>query len=137
MKPKTFELKDYPSPPCIYLLLDGDEIVYIGQTKVSWLGRAGVHQRDKKFDAIIIDDVPAFMLNEREAELIVKHRPKYNTDLPYNSKYMSKDRVYDEYNINSTKLMGILLANPDKNIMPWPHHYDIELILDTIEDNHD
>lgn len=62
--------------PIIYFLLDGDEVVYVGQSKIG-LARPYSH-RDKVFTKIAIIDCEEGKLDDRETEFIKKYNPKYN-----------------------------------------------------------
>lgn len=69
----------------IYFLLDGEEIVYIGQSRGNVLGRLADHYRsEKRFDSFSFMVVPgnAENLTRTEAVLILVHQPKYNETMP-------------------------------------------------------
>jgi predicted DNA-binding transcriptional regulator AlpA len=76
-------LIDYPVPcaghPLIYFLLDGDEIVYVGQS-VSIETRLAQHALSrKKFDRVLVMPVSDAELDETEKDLIGRLCPKLNT----------------------------------------------------------
>lgn len=69
-----------PGGPCIYYLTDevGD-ILYIGKTKKSIIGRIAQHQYEKQFSRVFYKKCRGFKeMDELELELIAKLRPKYN-----------------------------------------------------------
>ena len=62
--------------PCVYVLMDGDDVVYIGKTKRP-SDRFNTHERGSKvFDRIRIIFTDDNTLLERE--LIRMYKPKYN-----------------------------------------------------------
>lgn len=69
----------------IYFLLDGDEVVYVGQT-VSGITRIQTHAKDDKkvFDRYVMYECPDNLMNEAEAYFIVKFSPRYNMTIPPN-----------------------------------------------------
>jgi predicted GIY-YIG superfamily endonuclease len=79
-------LKDVPNiheipaahPPGVYILMQGDEVVYVGQS-VNPSARLGKHTQDKVFDKAYL--IPTNNLLETEAIYINKFKPKYNKRL--------------------------------------------------------
>jgi predicted GIY-YIG superfamily endonuclease len=79
-------LKDIPNiheipaahPPGVYILMQGDEVVYVGQS-VNPSARLGKHTQDKVFDKAYL--IPTNNLLETEAIYINKFKPKYNKRL--------------------------------------------------------
>ena len=65
----------------IYMLTDNGIIVYVGQTMSHPAKRVAQHARDKQFTNYTYEEWDIINLNERERELIDKHRPKYNISL--------------------------------------------------------
>ena len=63
--------------PCIYVLFDGDEIVYIGQSKSPY-SRLSSHQKDKHFNAVRLLPCLKHRMNYWEKKLIKKYSPKLN-----------------------------------------------------------
>ena len=68
---------------CIYFLIDGDQIVYVGQSG-DGPTRVASHraERKKSFTHFFILPAPTENLNELEALYIHKFKPKYNKSLP-------------------------------------------------------
>jgi len=65
-------------PPCIYFLLDGLEVIYVGQS-INLLSRIVGHRRDKKeFDRILYLPVAQADLNKIEQSWIRKLKPRLN-----------------------------------------------------------
>lgn len=62
--------------PIIYFLMDEDEVVYVGQSKIG-LARPYSH-KDKKFTKIAIINCKESELDDKETEFIKKYNPKYN-----------------------------------------------------------
>ena len=114
--------------PAVYILLDGDEIVYVGKS-VNPYSRIGVHLSNKKFDKFTILDNKHFLMDVKDFDimypyfeeyLIIKFNPKYNKNidcLVYASNKMIKKeygvgawklrRLVSEHNINSYDLHGL------------------------------
>ena len=63
--------------PCIYILFDGDEIVYVGQSKSPY-SRLSSHQRDKHFNAVRLLPCLKHRMSYWEKKLIKKFSPKLN-----------------------------------------------------------
>ena len=63
--------------PCIYILFDGDEIVYIGQSKSPY-SRLTSHQKDKHFNAVRLLPCLKHRMSYWEKKLIKKYSPKLN-----------------------------------------------------------
>lgn len=71
----------------IYFLIDGEEIVYVGQS-LDIFTRIQIHKATGKvFDRYYYIECEESALNELEAEHIVKFAPKYNSKPPYNSSW--------------------------------------------------
>jgi len=75
--------------PGIYILYDGEEVVYVGQA-LRGLDRIIQHVKEQKkiFTSFKIIDCQEDQLNKVEAELISHFVPKYNGNLPKNSKWV-------------------------------------------------
>lgn len=73
-----------PSRPGVYVLIDGDEVVYVGQAQFNLRGRFGEHfgNRRKEFTRIAWAELPAEQVKEAEDELIRHYLPRYNRALP-------------------------------------------------------
>lgn len=70
----------YLNTPCIYLLYQGDKIVYVGQTECL-ARRISEHlQSDKEFDSFVVHSFvkDQYVRLKKEQILIRKHNPKYN-----------------------------------------------------------
>jgi len=80
---------------CVYRLIDNNEVVYVGSTIMPH-SRINVHLNgDKVFDSVsyfAVNDGYGAMLNYESFE-IVKHNPKYNTNLPYNDDYTLRSNI--------------------------------------------
>jgi hypothetical protein len=72
---------DIPVPELlsgVYLLMQGDEVVYVGQTR-DLMTRLMGHLKDgKQFDGVRFIAVEASLKDRTEAELIFRFKPKYN-----------------------------------------------------------
>lgn len=77
---------DEAGVPCVYFLIDGSEIVYIGQT-VNFLSRINSHKsdQDKKFDSYFTFNCESEHMDGLESFLIMYHQPKYNLSGSENS----------------------------------------------------
>jgi len=71
----------------IYKLISNDNIVYIGQTS-QLKKRIQNHIKYKEFDRIEVELTTKDLASNREAELIIKHKPMYNKSLPANSSFI-------------------------------------------------
>lgn len=75
---KSNELTILPNVqnPIIYFLLDNDEVVYVGQSKVG-LVRPYIH-KNKIFTHVAFINCEECDLDEKETEFIKIYKPKYN-----------------------------------------------------------
>lgn len=73
----SIRISDLPTS-FVYFLLDGDEVVYVGQTSVGIYRPIAHLHSEKVFDRIEIIKCPVIYLDEIEGKLILKYRPKYN-----------------------------------------------------------
>ncbi len=76
-----------PDKPCIYFLTDSHgEVLYVGKSKTSTLGRISAHKYEKQFNRAFFILCNGFKeMDEREAELIKKFKPRYNFIIPTGS----------------------------------------------------
>lgn len=67
----------------VYLLFDGDEVVYVGQS-TDLMRRILAHQynRAMQFDSYVALRLPAENISYYEAMTIRHHRPRYNLAMP-------------------------------------------------------
>jgi hypothetical protein len=74
----------------IYYLIDGNEIVYIGQGVNVW-GRIGTHiaENSKVFDSFFFVFVPSEDLDDYETNEIIKYNPKYNEKLSSSKEFVT------------------------------------------------
>lgn len=80
----------------IYFLIQDNEIVYIGQTKIHFATRISKHinSNNIKFNSFyIIPFSPDENLNIIEAKYIIKFNPKHNSKFPQNSTYLSRQQI--------------------------------------------
>jgi len=63
--------------PCVYLLADDSEVVYVGRTEKLWQRLTG-HMNNKKFDRVYYIPTPRQMAQSVEGKLIRRLNPKYN-----------------------------------------------------------
>lgn len=82
--------------PLIYFLFDGDELVYIGQSKHG-LTRIPEHIKAKEFTHYTWMNCPVDLLSNTEAYYIVQFKPKYNTSLPRNEVYKTPKEAVKMY----------------------------------------
>jgi excinuclease UvrABC nuclease subunit len=69
--------------PGIYLLINNDEIIYIGKS-LTPKQRVGIHQySNKKFDSYYIISCNEEELRDLEAKYIFKYHPKHNKIMPF------------------------------------------------------
>ena len=81
---KSFQFLDHRMPcpeigPCVYALIEGEEVVYIGQSVVPF-SRINTHKNDseKDFSEVALLRVPEGMLDLIESYFIWRYKPKYN-----------------------------------------------------------
>lgn len=95
-------------PKCfIYFLIQGDEVVYVGQTKRG-LSRVYSHS-DKVYDKIYCITVEESALDKWENYYILKYSPMYNkklnTEMMYSiSKIKNKLKENSEINVTKTQI---------------------------------
>jgi len=80
----------------IYFLINREgAVVYIGQSIYDPIFRIFEHKKEGKKDFVsyrailVYQSLKQSLLNDLEAELILKHQPKYNKAMPRNSKWAS------------------------------------------------
>lgn len=91
MKLKTYEIPNNVKSG-VYLLINNDEVVYVGQTK-SGLKRIMQHS-NKDFNKYSFIEIPPNELDYYEDIYIMKYQPKYNNF--YSFKRMSVDSCYNK-----------------------------------------
>lgn len=82
-----------PQRPGVYLLLDGDEVVYVGKARFNLRGRLAEHFGDsrKEFTHYGYVELPMEQVKEAEDELIRKYLPRYNKMLPKGLKRLLRE----------------------------------------------
>lgn len=99
--------------PCVYLLIRGNVVVYVGQTEQG-LKRVLNHYPEKIFDKIKIISCPKENLNELEIENIVKYEPEYNI-------YLSNTTSIKQFKTN-LKLKGCSVRKNDIKSYLFAHY---------------
>ena len=108
----------------IYFLIDGSEIVYVGQSRTTILSRLAGHITDKKFDRVAVLQYPAdYDLDEMEVEYIWRIQPKYNAMMPSNSYYMKKPRLKELLGVDGPTLNALIRETGSKSRLGG--YYDI------------
>jgi len=101
--------------PSVYVLLDDNEIVYVGKSTNPY-GRIGVHFSDKKFDKFAILNAEDFSVEDNEFVdlypyfeelLIMKYKPKYNKSINCLI-YASFDTVKRETGLGKRELKKLI-----------------------------
>ena len=101
--------------PSVYVLLDGNEIVYVGKSTNPYV-RIGVHFSDKKFDKFAILNAEDFSVEDNEFVdlypyfeelLIMKYKPKYNKSINCLI-YASFDTVKRETGLGKRELKKLI-----------------------------
>ncbi len=89
----------------IYFLINGKEIVYVGQS-LDIHSRITQHNKDilKTFDSFSILECPAEYLSILEAHYIFKFHPFLNSTLPTNHAYKSFNQVKKLFNVSAPAL---------------------------------
>lgn len=101
---KFCEKEDFSFPPLpncmIYFLLQGEEVVYVGQT-TKGIVRPLSHS-DKQFDGIKVLFVDKEDLDETEGYFIAKYKPKYNSKITgYFRLITARDKIREATGIES------------------------------------
>ncbi len=84
--------------PVIYYLVQGDEVIYIGQT-CNLAQRLLSHMSNKDFDRYSFFESAPEDLDLLEAELILHFKPALNKGVPSQPKYWSYDRIRRVYGL--------------------------------------
>jgi len=103
----------------IYFLIRGNDIVYIGQTKVG-LSRVLVHASDKAFDSFFSIDCPEAQLDEMESRYIKKFAPLHNIK-GLGSKPPEKERPLELQDFYTIKEAAGQLRVTPRTILRWCH----------------
>lgn len=82
----------------IYFLFDGDELVYIGQSRYG-ISRVQAHIELKAFTHYTWIPCPVHLLNNTEAYYILQFKPKYNLSLPGNEVYKTPKEAARMYSM--------------------------------------
>lgn len=96
---------------CIYVLIDGDSVVYVGQTS-NLISRLAQHAKTKRFTRYWSVDCPRDELSSAEAAYIVALNPTLNAALPSNSEYVqhnaAKRMIGDGNKLRSAVRSGVV-----------------------------
>lgn len=131
---------DIPKTVFVYFLLDGGEVVYVGQTK-NGMSRPLQHT-DKVFDSIYVIYCDVSELDYLEDKYMTKYRPKYNKQ-PNHFMNISLNRARDmareEFADKSINLWTIKRAIREIGIKPtlidsspYIKRNEYELVIDWI-----
>lgn len=107
----------------VYFLLQGNEVVYVGQTTAG-LSRPFSHH-DKEYDSIKVLPCPADKIDETEDRFIIKYKPKYNKIRNYNIVF-SLNRVKSlikKYYDPKFNMWGLRKVLRELNIVPFCDQY--------------
>jgi hypothetical protein len=110
---------DIPKTVFVYFLLDGDEVVYVGQTK-NGMSRPLQHT-DKVFDSIYVIYCDVSELDYLEDKYMTKYRPKYNKQPNHFmniSLSRARDMAREEFADKSINLWTIKRAIREIGIKP-------------------
>jgi len=100
----------YGANPCVYVLWDGDEIVYVGKSN-NGLARIWQHPNMIFSQYSYIEPCDKTRLNELEATLIYKFTPKYNKEISSNKMYLSKEGLKTLFNVDGRKIRHAIKKN--------------------------
>lgn len=100
-KESIIKRKSSTGTSCIYFLISGCEIVYVGQSINGGFDRIGSHLKytDKDFDSYYILNCNKEEIDELEAKYILTINPKLNKCLPKNNRYKSINFILSKYRI--------------------------------------
>lgn len=113
---KFYELKKlHPvSHGYIYFLMQGNEVVYVGQTRVG-ISRPLTHT-DKKYDSFYIKKCPLKLLDKKEREMILKYKPIYNNGYNNDKTYIGRTKLCEELEKNGLKIRTVFLDRAIKEL---------------------
>lgn len=108
---QAIPVPDQPKVGGIYLLLDGDEVVYVGQSNnIHWRAVQHRHQSSKQFDRYAYIMCAETDVNTIEAYLILHFAPRYNKKLPQNPLWGSLHVVAHELGLKPTDVLAFIKA---------------------------
>lgn len=112
---------------CIYFLIKGDEIVYVGQCRYG-LSRIADHFYDegKDFDSFAITSCSREELSDLEANYIIKFQPKLNINMPPNKRYKRLSQIKEELFIDSELFDKVVSVHSPEPI--YKNYYDINTV---------
>ena len=127
-----------PGVPCIYILKDHCGIVfYIGQTK-SIRSRLKNHKKEKNdFAYFCIEELSGITLNNREAALIAKYKPRENKTMPTNDFYFRKSSLKKQITAKIDLFIRELdddFCIGDNALVKYINTYKGLIIIDTIDE---
>lgn len=80
--------------PGVYILADGEDVIYVGQSARSVEARLNHHrQQGKVFDRFDVIPVEAERLNDVEAHFILTAKPRHNRSVPLNHMYLTPKQI--------------------------------------------
>ncbi|AVK86009.1 hypothetical protein C3943_22185 [Lysinibacillus sp. B2A1] len=116
---------EYKDGDYFYFLLENDEIVYIGKTTKVFPPVS--NHNDKIFTHVSILSIDSFgfdgTMEELFYNLIFDLLPKYNTVLPPNDRYMTKNIMKKKFDINGIELNRLIKKNKARPV--FMEYYDI------------
>ena len=129
--------------PIIYFLLDKDEVVYVGQSKV---GMCRPYQHlEIKFDKISVMVCKEKELDFLESKYIIKYKPRYNKSVPNNFSYsynnavkmIRKNTLLSDFSLWDLKRMvrKLKISTDVFNGISYIRKNDFEKILEFLKDN--
>jgi hypothetical protein len=98
----------------IYFLMQGREVVYVGQTRVG-ISRPLTHT-DKEFDSFYMKKCALKFLDKKEREMILKYRPKYNNGYNNDKTYIGRTKLCDELEKNGIRIRTVFLDRAIKEL---------------------
>lgn len=121
----------YEMKPCIYFLISGSEIVYVGQT-LSLPNRLLRHKKDKEFDSYYAYECEKEDMNELECHFIIKFKPRYNKLLPMESnEYLTLNMLKNRFGIGKIKAKKMIMSKGAEPVFKDYYHVDVfDLIID-------
>jgi hypothetical protein len=96
----------------VYFLLNGTEIVYVGQA-YDVMSRIGLHRDEKKkeFNGYYIIECQKEHLNLVEAHFILKFKPLYNVTVPVQGVFKSTHQLKKILNANLWQIKNFIRIN--------------------------
>lgn len=107
----------------IYFLIRNKEVVYVGKSDSNMMKRIVEHWKDKKFDSFYTIDIPSGNLDVLEADYIWEFKPRYNSFLLSNGRYLGREALKQALGKSWGQIKCVLDTH---KISSWLGKYDLK-----------